>query len=178
VTSIANSLKQLDESGNRVDVLGWDFAFDLNETAKQQAARAGLDFSFKVIPREVLEKRAVEQGDIQFFELGALGVEHSVAGPRLEVRLTDLIVRQDDIPAEVRGSITHWSQMLDYWAIDWDFQDDTFHNQWQSYRTRKDPKLVLSASHTYEEPGDYRVMVKAIDILGNDTTKVFEVTLT
>ena len=140
-------------------------------------ALAGSHFSFKVIPREVLEKRAVEQGDIQFFELGALGLEPIVDGQRLTVTLTDLIVRQDDIPAEVRGSITHWSQMLDYWAIDWDFQDDTFHNQWQSYRTRKDPKLDLSASHTYEEPGDYRVMVKAIDILGNDTTKVFEVTV-
>lgn len=177
VTAIANSLKQLDGSGNRVDVLGWDFAFDLNETAKQQAARAGIDFSFKVIPREVLEKRAVEQGDIQFFELGALGVNTEVEGQRLTVTLTDLIVRQDDIPAEVRGSITHWSQMLDYWAIDWDFRDDTFHNQWQSYRTRKDPKLVLSAAHTYEAPGEYRVMVKAIDILGNDTTKVIGVTV-
>jgi hypothetical protein len=175
VTAIANSLKQLNESGNRVDVLGWDFAFDLNETAKQQAARAGLDFSFKIIPREVLEKRAVEQGDIQFFELGALGVDHMVADQKVEVRLTDLIVRQDDIPAEVRGSITHWSQMLDYWAVDWDFRDDTFHNQWQSYRTRKDPKIALSAAHTYEEAGAYHVMVKAIDILGNDTTKVIEV---
>jgi hypothetical protein len=177
VTSIANNLKQLDGAGNRVDVLGWDFAFDLNETAKQQAARAGLDFSFKVIPREVLEKRAVEQGDIQFFELGALGANTDVEGQRLTVTLTDLIVRQDDIPAEVRGSITHWSQMLDYWAIDWDFRNDTFHNQWQSYRTRKDPKLDLKAAHTYEEPGDYRVMIKAIDILGNDTTKVVEVTV-
>ncbi|MCZ7577262.1 MAG: PKD domain-containing protein [Dehalococcoidia bacterium] len=100
-----------------------------------------------------------------------------VEGQRLTVTLTDLIVRQDDIPAEVRGSITHWSQMLDYWAIDWDFRDDTFHNQWQSYRTRKDPKLVLSAAHTYEAPGEYRVMVKAIDILGNDTTKVIGVTV-
>ena len=30
--------------------------------------------------------------------------------------------------------------MIDYWAVDWDFKDDTFHNQWQSYRTRKDPQ--------------------------------------
>jgi adenine specific DNA methylase Mod len=191
VTAIANDLKQLAEGGDRVDVLGWDFAFDLNETAKQQAARAGLDFRFLVIPREVLEKKAVEQGDIQFFELGALGVEvaaGSVRGPaategrdsgrRVTVTLTDLIVRQDDIPEEVRGHITHWSQMLDYWAVDWDYRDDTFHNQWQSYRTRKDPKIELSASHEYEEAGTYRVMVKAIDILGNDTTKVVEVAVT
>src|SRR5207302_9567374 len=49
-------------------------------------------------------------------------------------------------------SIKHWSQMVDYWAVDWDFKDDTFHNQWQSYRTRKNPKLELSTKHEYLDP--------------------------
>ncbi len=30
-----------------------------------------MDVAFKKIPREVLDKKAVEQGDIKFFELGA-----------------------------------------------------------------------------------------------------------
>jgi hypothetical protein len=55
-----------------VDVLGWEFALDINETAKQVAAEARVDAGFKKIPREVLEKKAVEQGDVYFFELGAL----------------------------------------------------------------------------------------------------------
>lgn len=37
-----------------VDVLGWDFALDMNETAKQIAQEAGLDIKFVRIPREVL----------------------------------------------------------------------------------------------------------------------------
>jgi hypothetical protein len=48
-----------------VDVLGWDFAFELNEVAKQQAAEANISMRFIRIPREVLEKKAVEQGDIK-----------------------------------------------------------------------------------------------------------------
>src|SRR5712692_11620158 len=52
-----------------VDVLGWEFALDMNETAKQVAAEARVDAAFKKIPREVLEKKAVEQGDVYFFEL-------------------------------------------------------------------------------------------------------------
>jgi len=55
-----------------VDILGWEFAFEVNELAKQTAAESRVDVSFKKIPREVLEKKAVEQGDIHFFELGAL----------------------------------------------------------------------------------------------------------
>ncbi len=57
------------------DILGWEFAFELNETARQVAAESRVDVAFKKIPREVLEKKAVEQGDIKFFELGALSVE-------------------------------------------------------------------------------------------------------
>lgn len=64
------------------DVLGWDFAFELNETAKQQAAEARVDLKFRRIPREVLEKAAVDQGDIgekDFFELRALATKVSKA---------------------------------------------------------------------------------------------------
>jgi len=57
---------------NGVDVLGWDFAFELNEVARQQAAQANLNLKFVRIPREVLDKQAVAQGDIHFFELAAL----------------------------------------------------------------------------------------------------------
>jgi len=59
---------------NAVDILGWDFAFELNEVARQMAAENNVTVRFKRIPREVLEKRAVEQGDIKFFELAALSV--------------------------------------------------------------------------------------------------------
>ena len=58
-----------------VDILGWEFALEVNELAKQVAAESRVDVSFKKIPREVLEKKAVEQGDVRFFELGALSVE-------------------------------------------------------------------------------------------------------
>ena len=137
-----------------VDVLGWEFALDMNETARQVAAEARVDASFKKIPREVLEKKAVEQGDVHFFELGALKVDAKTKKRELRLTLSDFVIPLDDVPSEVRGAIKHWSQMVDYWAVDWDFKDDTFHNQWQSYRTRKSPKLELSVGHEYAEAGE------------------------
>jgi hypothetical protein len=62
-----------------------------------------------------------------------------------------------------------------YWAVDWDYRDDTFHNQWQTYRSRKSPKIVLKTPHQYDEPGNYIIVIKVIDILGNDTTKAVTV---
>jgi DNA modification methylase len=160
---------------NGVDVLGWDFAFELNEVAKQQAAAANIQMRFLRIPRDVMDKRAVEQGDVRFFELAALAVEVKTRGREATLRLTDFVIPPDDVPEEARRAVKHWSQWIDYWAVDWANQGDTFHNQWQTYRTRKNPKLELETTHTYVEPGDYTLVVKVIDILGNDTTKTVKV---
>ena len=181
VTQIAKEVKQLIGTGegspaqSAVDVLGWDFAFDLNELAKQQAASAGIDVRFIHIPREVLEKKAVEQGDIKFFELAALSVKAKINKRQLKVELADFMMSLDDVPDDVRKAVKHWSQWIDYWAIDWDYQGDAFHNQWQSYRTRKETKLQLHSEHIYDRPGEHTLMVKVIDILGNDTTKTIRI---
>jgi adenine-specific DNA-methyltransferase len=180
VKAIAREVwKAASASGGKaaVDVLGWEFALELNETARNVAAESRVDVAFKKIPREVLEKKAVEQGDVKFFELGALSVDVKEKKREVTLKLTDFVIPLDDVPEEARIAIKHWSQMVDYWAVDWDFKDDTFHNQWQSYRTRKDPKIELQAKYTYAEPGKYRIVVKVIDILGNDTTKTLEVTV-
>jgi len=174
---------------NGVDILGWDFAFELNEVAIQQAAQANVHVKFLRIPREVLDKKAVEQGDIRFFELAALKVDVAVAKKPLrspqtskvsnarDVTLTlqDFVIPPDDAPEDVQRAIKHWSQWIDYWAVDWDNKGDTFHNEWQTYRTRKNPELQKSVAHQYAAAGEYTIVVKVIDILGNDTTKTVRV---
>lgn len=160
---------------NGIDFLGWDFAFDLNETAKQFAAENKVDLTFKKIPREVLEKKAVEQGDIKFYELASLSIKTKNTLKKLEISIDNFIIPPDDVPQEVQGKISHWSQWIDYWAVDWNYRDDTFHNEWQSYRTKQDPKIDLNVSHVYETSGEYIVLIKVIDILGNDTTKILHI---
>lgn len=177
VTQIVAEFKKAVGSGtdaptrNGVDILGWDFAFELNEVAKQQAAQANLNLKFYRIPTDVMDKRAVDQGDIRFFELAALAVDMKKKGHDLTLTLSDFVIPPDDVPEDVRRAVKHWSQWIDYWAVDWDYREDTFHNQWQAYRTRQSPELEKTVTHTYPESGDYTIVVKVIDILGNDTTK-------
>ena len=76
----------------------------------------------------------------------------------------------------MRERVAAWSDLIDYWSVDFDFTDDVFHNQWQAYRTRDDPVLATESDwHTYDAPGNHSVVVKIIDIFGNDTTKLAEV---
>jgi len=123
----------------------------------------------------VMDKRAVEQGDIRFFELAALSVDLKVSKRNLFLKLKDFVIPPDDVPEDARKAVKHWSQWIDYWAVDWDNKGDTFHNEWQTYRTRKDNSLVQEITHTYADAGEYSVVVKVIDILGNDTTKTVKV---
>ena len=60
--------------------------------------------------------------------------------------------------------------------MDWDFQNDTFMQGWVTYRTRQDRSLPLKTDpHTYPKAGTYSVMVKVVDIFGNDTSRTFRV---
>ena len=183
VTQIAAEFKRAVGTGkdapktNGVDVLGWDFAFELNEVARQQAAAANIQMRFLRIPRDVMDKRAVEQGDIKFFELAALSVEVKTNKRDVFLKLKDFVIPPDDVPEEARRAVKHWSQWIDYWAVDWDNKSDTFHNEWQTYRTRKDKSLQLEITHAYAEAGEYTIVVKVIDILGNDTTKTVKVSV-
>lgn len=160
---------------NGIDFLGWDFAFDINETAKQYASENKVDVVFKRIPREVLEKKAVEQGDIKFYELASLKINTKVESKKLTIALENLIIPPDDVPHDIQSKITHWRQWIDYWAVDWNYKDDTFHNEWQSYRTKQNPKIDLTVEHFYKTDGNFTVLIKVIDILGNDTTKILHI---
>lgn len=183
VTNIAVEFRRAVGSGkdaptsNSVDVLGWDFAFELNEVARQQAAAANIQMRFLRIPRDVMDKRAVDAGEIRFFELAALSVEPQVKGRDVLLKLSNFVIPPDDVPEEVRKAIKHWEQWIDYWAVDWDNRSDTFHNEWQSYRTRKEKTLQKQVTNKYDQPGEYRIVVKVVDILGNDTTKTLTITV-
>jgi hypothetical protein len=125
-----------------------------------------------------MEQQAVDKGDVRFFELAYLEAE--IRRPRkltLQVALKDFMIPNTElIPEEVRSKVRKWSDYIDYWAVDWDFQNDTFMQGWVAYRTRKERKLPLvSDSHAYEKPGKVRILVKVIDIFGNDTTQAFDV---
>jgi len=157
-------------------VLGWEWEMGLHDVVEQEAEKAGIKLTLLSIPREAMDKRAVDARDIQFFELAYLETEVKTTKVGYQIKLTDFVIPNLDlIPAEVKKLIKKWSDYIDYWSVDWDYKDDTFHNQWQSYRTKKDRSLELTSDpKQYDKKGDYKVMVKVIDIFGNDTTHIIE----
>lgn len=91
-----------------------------------------------------------------------------------------------------------WTDWIDYWAVDFDFESKqefitrvnesgepeefwtgeyVFENEWQSFRTRRDRTLELQSIFKECMPGRRKIAVKVVDIFGNDTMKVIDVTI-
>lgn len=163
---------------NELHVLGWEWEMGLYDLMVAEAKRQGVKLLLLQIPREVMEQQAVDKGDIQFFELAYLEVEIKTTKKLTAVaKLKDFVIPNTElIPEDVRTKVKKWSDYIDYWAVDWDFQHDTFMQGWVTYRTRQDRIISLESDpHTYEKRGRYRVLVKVIDIFGNDTSQAFDV---
>jgi len=165
--------------GKELHILGWEFEMGLHDPITQYVrAQHGIIVRLLSIPREVMEKRAVEADDLQFFDLAYLEPEVKAAekgakkGHSIKITLKNFVIPSMDlIPDEVRAKIRRWSDYIDYWAVDWDFVNDTFVNQWQTYRTRQERSLALETPvHTYDKAGAYQILVKVVDIFGNDTS--------
>lgn len=220
---------------SRVDVLGFEFEMGLVPHAQDEARTKGVSLALRYIPKDVFDRRAVEKGQVIFYDVAFVEVHPAVKGQSVIVTLKDFGVyyRQDDVEALVasmknggskvtvdKGQVVKvtkdkngvvkrevltksWQDWIDYWAVDFDFtsraetirvvETDTegkthersvrtgnfiFENEWQSFRTRQDRTLELkTAPHDYPKKGKYKIAVKVIDIFGNDTTKVVEVTV-
>jgi len=159
-------------------VLGWEWEMGLYDLMVAEAKKRGVRLLLLQIPREVMEQQAVDKGDIQFFELAYLDVEiKKTKKLTATVALKEFVIPSTElIPEDVRKKVKKWSDYIDYWAVDWDFHNDTFMQGWVTYRTRQDRTLALSSDqHAYDKSGKYRIVVKVIDIFGNDTSQAFNV---
>jgi len=225
-------VKECKEKGiTKIDVLGFDYEMGLDFSEYKDQ---GVDIAFRIIPREVFDRKAVEKGQVKFYDVAFIEAKPIVKGrgndKEISIELTDFSVfyNQDDSGeiAEVLRSgaskvvvedgqvvkiskdkkteeiskeilTKKWSDWIDYWAVDFDFAsrkeiikimedgkekevwtgDYIFDNEWQSFRTKNNRNLDLVTSPKVATKGKHKIAVKVVDIFGNDTTKVIEVTI-
>jgi hypothetical protein len=106
------------------------------------------------------------------------------------------ITKNKDGIIKITDIATSWVDWIDYWAIDFNFEDrqelklikhdngkieqvatgrNIFDNQWQSFKTNSEKIELTSSRYEYPKAGKYKIAVKVIDVFGNDTTRVFDV---
>lgn len=180
---------------NKADVLGWEWSYEVNELAKELAKKnrvdlklvqipsvneiksslVGFDLQLLKVPDQVVEKELAKY--VKFPEVAYLEMETKTKEKEVLLKITDFQLAPTAELAEIARKVKDSRELIDYWAIDWDYKGDTFYNQWQSFRVKKNPRVDYEAIHRYESAGEYQVMVKVIDVFGNDTNKVLKVSV-
>lgn len=213
----------------KADILAFEFEMGLFPNIQDEARKLGIDLSFKYIPRDIFDKRAVESGQVKFHDVAYVEVKTHIEKNIVQVELVDYSVgyQQNSISHAEKeigksgskivvenGQVVriskdrdgifkrdvltkHWSDWIDYWAIDWDFAnrkemvsytnnvtgeleskwtgDYVFENEWQSFRTKSDREIELISVKTEIPNGIRKVAIKVVDIFGNDTMKIIKV---
>ena len=169
----------VDNGLTALDVLGWEWEMGLNPAGRDElASHYGVDTHLLIIPQEVMDERAVKAGDVHFFELSVAEVVAHVDGREVTLELTGFLpALDDDMRVKTEGKIARWSDWIDYWSVDYEYDGETFVNQWQAYRTRREPRLALRSDPHRYAPGAHTAVAKVIDIFGNDTTCEIAVTV-
>jgi hypothetical protein len=127
--------------------------------------------------------------------------ERKKAGSQIVVEKGQIV----KVSKDAKGVITRevltekWSDWVDYWAVDFDYENKReiirvkdeateewvekwtgeyiFENEWQSFRTKKDRTLELTSAAKEVKPGRRKIAVKVVDIFGNDTMTIVEVSV-
>ena len=181
-----------------VDILSADIPIDWDRTTAEREfgvavyakiiPQAAIDAVRERIRRQQRRDPTISEGpQVHFFSPPDVEVRLRVRERVATVTLTRLTVDLDDClstqdparRAELRQRITDWKALIDYWAVDWDWQqDEPFMNDWQAFRTRRNRQFPTEALHDYATaPGGHRIAVKVTDIFGNDGLRVVDVVI-
>ena len=177
--------------------------FDKRAIEKNQVVFYDVSF-IEVKPHIKKNAIAVELTDFSVFynqdSLKQVEEELKEGGKKLVVDNGQIIkVEKDKNGITKREVLTKkWTDWIDYWAVDFDYENKKeiiriknekgeveqkwtgeyiFENEWQSFRTKKDRKLELTSAFKEVPKARRKIAIKVIDIFGNDTMKIIEVSV-
>jgi adenine-specific DNA-methyltransferase len=182
----------------KVVVLGWNFAAGIGQTV---AAMKDPKLEVRMIPANLLDElkkkgfdRLSAQGSFRFATLQYLDAHlDSVAelGDSVELRIqldnyvlldpSALPLSDPDRDRVIEVMEREPLALIEYWAVDPDFDDETFRSTWQDYRENTaddgDPLRTVTSAKVIapNRPGPRRVCIRAVDVFGFESEVVLDV---
>jgi len=83
----------------QVDILGFEFEMGLVPFIKEELRHQGVDIRLRYIPKEVFDKRAVEKGQVKFYDVAYVEVRPHIRGKSVSIELINFVTHytQDDL---------------------------------------------------------------------------------
>lgn len=197
--------EHLDGRGyQRVVILGWDYEYNYDEILRERERASKRKWYStivsKSIPPEVYEylKKAKSTDDLSPLE-GKIRFHHKpylkilkpilkkASGGNWEAMIGidryvvfDFPVETDKQKSEIQKILRDKPlSLIDYWAVDWNYDGMTFKSGWQAMRSMENkiatvPKTV---SKELEAKRLYTVAVRVVDVFGNDAAGTVNIDL-
>ena len=180
---------------DRVVVLGWNFSAGIGQDI---ADLNDANLEVLVIPPDLLDRLKKQGSDkvaagvrfssLQFLQATVDGRYAGSNGESLEVSLQNYVLLSPDAinldesaKSELRELMNQEPlALIEYWAIDPDYDGEVFRSVWQDYRGNTDndgdPLRVVRRATLDLEPheGPRRVCVRAVDVFGFESEVVIE----
>ncbi len=99
-------------------------------------------------------------------------VDFNFESKREIIRVKRTPLEQGDLPGMAKPKQIPTPEYEEVWTGDFIFE-----NEWQSFRTKKDRSLELKSIFQECPAGRRKIAVKVVDIFGNDTMKIVDVTV-
>lgn len=201
--------EKLDGKGyKRLVILGWDYEYNFDEILDKRRhiskRKWYTEIAAKTIPHEVYEylKKAKNVNDmdslvgkIQFYDKPYLRLLKPDIQPQQEdnqnkychviVGIDRYVVFDFPVENEEQEKEIHMLvkenplSLIDYWAVDWDYDGITFKSVWQAMRKmgRRVVSIPRCVGKELESGKLYTIAIRVVDIFGNDASSTVTVDL-
>jgi len=198
VMELAKDAEILDGIGYpKLVILAWDYDYkfsnELENFKKQRKFK--IEIQALTIPPEIYNylKKAKSDADLEglrekliFHEKPYVRVSHSVdvqGNQRvITVTIDRYVLMAFPVPEKQQAALRkvikdNFAALIDYWAVDWDYDGVTFKSMWQAMRGygKRTETVITTASSPEIPKGKRSVAIRLVDIFGNDASAIFEV---
>ena len=204
VEELESLAEHLDGRGyEQLVILGWDYEYNYDEILHERERASNREWHTKIasktIPPEVYEylKKAKTvddldalNGKIRFYDKPYLRLlkpeiiltegEYQVTVGIERYVVFDYPIEDEQQEKEVRELVKDKPlSLIDYWAVDWDYDGITFKSTWQAMRRmgRNIQSIPKSTSRKLQGEKLYTIAIRVVDIFGNDASNTINVDL-
>ncbi|MCL6090882.1 MAG: site-specific DNA-methyltransferase [Candidatus Thermoplasmatota archaeon] len=181
----------LDGRGYRnVVILAWDYDYNYDEDLRKLSSTVNAKIESKIIPSDVYKYlRSTKVGDpsladrIIFYQKPYLKVSEPEIIDRsgdeavIKISIDQYVVMDNPIKDEDKRKEAeellkqNYASLIDFWAVDWDYDSLTFKSTWQAIRNRRSKEPVITIADFKVKRGrEYNIAVRVVDVFGNDAS--------
>lgn len=190
---------------NKVTILGWNFASSIGEYLETVGEDYKDVLEVKIIPPDLLDQIKSKTSFSKLMGQVAINADGSISTPIRfaslqyltvkpleiigdEVKITldnYVILSADSLPLDAKNRekmneviARDPLALIEYWAVDPDFDGHTFRSTWQDYRGNTDndtDEYHVVKSTTLKFGANRRIAIRAVDVFGFESEVVLEI---